>query len=219
MKCSYGCEQEAKFFFKNGKGCCEESPNKCSFKRNRDSEKKKGSFKGTPNWALPEAQRTLFTPWNKGLTKDQNSKLARPDQVGKRFGASLYGHSQEIKDKLSVVAKERGLGGYVKGSGRGKKTWYESSIAGKVFLDSSYELRYAQYLDSQDINWLKNNKKFPYYDEEGKMRNYIPDFFLIDYNEYIEIKGYKTIRDDYKWNQFPHTLKVLFEKDLKNLEK
>lgn len=219
MKCSYGCKQEAKFFFKNGKGCCEESPNKCSSKRSKDSKKKKGVFKGTPNWALPGDRRTLFIPWNKGLTKDQDIRLARPDQVGKRFGASLHGHSQEARDKLSVVAKERGLGGYVEGSGRGKKTWYESSIAGKVFLDSSYELRYAQYLDSQNINWLKNSKKFPYYDEQGKMRNYIPDFFLVDHNEYIEIKGYKTIRDDYKWSQFPHTLKVLFEKDLIELEK
>ena len=42
--CSYGCNIEAKFFFKNGKSCCSSSVNKCPGKRNKDSIKKKGSF-------------------------------------------------------------------------------------------------------------------------------------------------------------------------------
>jgi hypothetical protein len=33
--CSYGCNNESKFFFKNGKGCCSTSPNKCPGKRNK----------------------------------------------------------------------------------------------------------------------------------------------------------------------------------------
>ena len=35
--CSYGCEKEAKYFFKTGKGCCEKSPNSCEGKRKKDS--------------------------------------------------------------------------------------------------------------------------------------------------------------------------------------
>jgi hypothetical protein len=215
MECFYGCGKEAKFFFKNGRGCCEESPNKCESKRGKDSEKKKGSFKGTPAWKI---EGYVFKGWSKGLTKEDNPNMARPNQKGIRFGASLNGHTQETKDKLSKIAVDRKLGGYVQGSGRGKKTWYESKIAGNVFLDSSYELRYAKYLDNNNIPWIKNNKKFPYYDENNRLRNYIPDFYLLETEDYIEIKGYKTIRDEYKWNQFPHTLKVLFNEDLIKLE-
>ena len=37
MLCNYGCGREAKFFFKNGKGCCSISQNSCSEKRNKQS--------------------------------------------------------------------------------------------------------------------------------------------------------------------------------------
>lgn len=38
MKCEYGCNKEAKFQLKNGRYCCEEKYNKCSFIRKRNSE-------------------------------------------------------------------------------------------------------------------------------------------------------------------------------------
>ena len=54
------------------------------------------------------------------------------------------------------MKKNPKAGGYRQGSGRGKKQWYESKIAGRVFLDSSYEVAYAKYLDYCGINWIKN---------------------------------------------------------------
>lgn len=40
-KCYYGCGNDAKFFFKNGKGCCSPSVNKCPYKHIIDSQIKK----------------------------------------------------------------------------------------------------------------------------------------------------------------------------------
>jgi hypothetical protein len=34
---------------------------------------------------------------------------------------------------------------------------------------------------------------------------------------YIEIKGYKTINDEKKWNQFPKKLVILYKKDLEEV--
>jgi hypothetical protein len=58
---------------------------------------------------------------------------------------------------------------------------------------------------------LKNGKW------ENKRTNYIPDFYLIVTDEYIETKGYETEKDLAKWEAFPHKLTVLLRRDLRNL--
>lgn len=87
-----------------------------------------------------------------------------------------------------------------------------------IDLHGSWELAYAKYLDSNNIKWIRCKSSFPY-SFEDKIRKYTPDFYLIESNEYIEIKGYKTSKDDAKWDQFPThlKLKILMEKDLKSL--
>ena len=218
--CSYGCGKEAKYFFKTGNMCCEASPNKCEGKRKIDSEKKKGTFKGTPAWNI---DGFVYNPWNKGKTNvySEETKLKISNSLkGKSSGKGATIEKEiERKEKISKSMKSNpNAGGYRVGSGRGNKMWYESNIAGRVFLDSSYEYRLAVFLDSNNINWTKNKIKFPYVDEDGKDRYYTPDFYLKDLELYIETKGFKTIRDDYKWNQFPYKLKVMFENDLIQME-
>jgi len=125
--------------------------------------------------------------------------------------------TDEYRKELSKRAIKAGIGGYKPGSGRSKGQWYESPIAGRVYLDSSYEVRYAKYLDENKIQWKKNTKKFPYVFEDKNL-NYIPDFYLIESDEYIETKGYKTDKDEAKWKYFSYKLKILFNNNLKELE-
>lgn len=103
-------------------------------------------------------------------------------------------------------------------------TWH-TSLAKKMHisyngigLHGSWELRYAKFLDSKNIQWLRNKESFVY-EFEGKVRRYTPDFYLPETCEYIEIKGYKTPKDDAKWSYFPSEkkLKVLLRHDLKIL--
>ena len=73
MICSYGCKQVARYFFKNGKCCCEEVVAKCPFIKKNISEKLK--YRISPNKgvifskerriAISEGHKGL-TPWNKG---------------------------------------------------------------------------------------------------------------------------------------------------------
>lgn len=112
------------------------------------------------------------------------------------------------RKKLSKIAKLNKLGGYVRGSGRSKKTKY-----GEVFLDSSYELAFAKWMDLNKIKWKKNYVKFPY-TYESKLKYYIPDFYLSDLDIYVEVKGYYTLKDLEKWKVFPYELKVIFGEDL-----
>ena len=57
MICDYGCKQEAKFQFKNGKWCCSESWNSCPEKRRKNREVHLGRFKGV--YRKPKSQLLL----------------------------------------------------------------------------------------------------------------------------------------------------------------
>lgn len=66
-----------------------------------------------------------------------------------------------------------------------------------VNLDSGAELAFAQLLDRHCITWTKNQSKFyTFIDDKSKERKYYPDFYLPDYNFWVEIKGKRYIRKD-----------------------
>lgn len=77
-----------------------------------------------------------------------------------------------------------------------------------IDLHGSWELAYARYLDSNNINWIRNKESFLYV-FEGRERRYTPEFYLVDTSEYVEIKGYKINKDDAKWEQFPKDKKLI----------
>jgi deoxycytidine triphosphate deaminase len=86
-------------------------------------------------------------------------------------------------------------------------------------LHGKWELEFAKYLDYNNIEWDRPKTRFKYIFED-KERYYTPDFYLIETDEYVEIKGFKTEKDYAKWNQFNYKtqLIVLMEKDLKELK-
>ena len=66
---------------------------------------------------------------------------------------------------------------------------YESKFAGKVKLDSKWELIVAERLDSLGITWYRPRIRLPYYDLEGNEHGYYPDFYIKDYKCFIEVKS------------------------------
>lgn len=147
---------------------CKSNPDRVQRDKSPNAHAKKGSV----NWA-------------KGLTKETDTRIkSRPNLIGKRFASSINGHSEETKQRLSKVAKERNLGGYNPGSGRGKKGWYKG-----FFCDSSWELAYVIYCLEHNKEIKRNTEKRQYV-WEGKIKNYIPDFIVE--GSLTEIKGYKT---------------------------
>lgn len=143
------------------------------------------------------------TNWAKGLTMETDTRITpRPDLHGKQI---CFGHSQKTKDRLSIVASERGLGGYVPGSGRGKKGRYKG-----FFCDSSWELAYVIYCLEHGVDIKRNTEKRKY-EWEGSIRNYIPDF-IVD-GILTEVKGYKSDQWMAKINANPD-VRVLYKDDL-----
>ena len=51
----------------------------------------------------------------------------------------------------------------------------------------------AQKLDELEVTWVRDNTlKLEYISRGSRTRKYIPDFYLPDYDLYIEVKGYWT---------------------------
>lgn len=57
-----------------------------------------------------------------------------------------------------------------------------------VKLQGTWELKYAMYLNDNNIKWIKG-KVLVYY-KDNKKHKYLPDFYLPIENEYHEIKGF-----------------------------
>lgn len=74
--------------------------------------------------------------------------------------------------------------------------WYESTFAGRVWLESSWELKVAQSLDKNTVEWYRP-KPLPYGD-----KLYYPDFYIPMFNVYLDPKNpYLQIQDKYKLEQ------------------
>ena len=94
--------------------------------------------------------------------------------------------------------------------GRTKKIEYNG-----FYLTGKWEYDVAVYLDNNRISWT--NKLSPFeYQWKGKLRNYFPDFYLIDFNLFIEVKGYETDRDRAKWSVVTNIF-IIKKKEMKDI--
>ena len=161
---------------------CRLNPEKITHARSLLAGRQKGSV------AWNKGIKTGHEPWNKGLT-----------------GLPGTPHTEKTKKHLSKRAKELNYGGYIPGSGRGKKGWYNG-----FFCDSSWELAYVIYCIEHNIDIKRNTDKRKYI-WEGVEKSYTPDF-IVD-GKVTEIKGYKTDQwlAKHKANS---DIEVLYEKEM-----
>lgn len=90
------------------------------------------------------------------------------------------------------------VGGYKPNSTRVTRSVYNGQQ-----MDSGAELSFAKLCDSHNIQWHKNSTIFFEY-APGK--KYYPDFYLSEYNAWVEIKGKRYYRDDdpLRWASVPN---------------
>lgn len=94
------------------------------------------------------------------------------------------GHTKEARKKMSLAFRNGREMGY-------NKIWgnislYESPNQGMVKMRSDWEVKTADYLTHNDINWYYEYKRLNLRDV-----SYLPDFYLPDFDLYIEVKGRK----------------------------
>lgn len=168
--------------------------------------------------ANPARQFTVFSNSEFRSTKKKSNGSIKAKEEGREFCVSAV-----TRKKLSQLNLARSDEWNKENGRRISKTvaekvqrgeWH-TSLAKKMHIDyngidlhGSWELAYATYLDANNIKWIRCRDSFEY-EFEGKVRRYTPDFYLIDLDEYVEVKGYKTEKDTAKWNQFPTDKKLL----------
>lgn len=136
-----------------------------------------------------QSYRKLFTskgksPWNKGLditTSDTIRKASETYHKNKVLGlhkSMSRPHTEEEKRKLSEAAKRNGLGGFA---------WRRGIDYNGIKLDSSYEVDVAKSLDENGILW-ERPKRISYI-LDNEIHYYTPDFYLPEYNVYLDPKN------------------------------
>jgi hypothetical protein len=97
-----------------------------------------------------------------------------------------------------------------------KGSYYDSKFQGKVWMRSPWEIEYAKYLDNNYIYWFYEYKTF----DLGNT-TYTPDFYLPEFEKFVEIKGYISPKSQEKINlfleQYPWDLEILEYEQLKLL--
>lgn len=163
------------------------------------------------------------TSWNKGLTKDDTPQLARSEDLRAHLKKVVTGLAstpeKEIErcNKIRLKINERYKSGWESTAGRCKKYDYTSPIAGNIKVDGTWELRVARYFDSLGVVWKRNKTRFSYIKPDGTPSTYQPDFFIEDWNTYLEIKGYETELDRCKWAQFNEPLLVWKKREIRKI--
>lgn len=127
-------------------------------------------------------------------------------------------HTDEFKAKQRTRIIARYEAGWMPKAGRCKKYRYVSLIAGEVYLDGTWELAVAKWLDEKKYNWKRNTKRFQYTNLKGTISHYVPDFWVDELNSYVEVKGYETELDRCKWSQFRDPLIVWKRKELTEMK-
>lgn len=90
--------------------------------------------------------------------------------------------------------------------------WYQSPVAGRVWLESSWEVQCAQVFDSHNVRWLRPKKGFEWYDPNGIKHKYYPDFYLPDYDLYLDPKNpWERQKGAYKLEQIKkhHSIRLI----------
>lgn len=150
------------------------------------------------------SSRTLTLMHRQGFLKTRN----KSDAAKLEHKQNPHKHTEAFKESQRSRINSRYENGWLPKAGRCKKIKYTSAVAGEISVDGTWELAVAKYFDEQCLVWSRNTKRFPYTDMNGKLRHYTPDFWVENWNTYIEVKGYETELDRCKWASFPHKLQV-----------
>lgn len=94
-------------------------------------------------------------------------------------------HSNETKQRLSEIRVDA----------LNDRAFYSNrENYNGITLDSSYESKVARSLDQNNIRWIR--PKSLKWNDNGQIRRYIPDFYLTDYDVYLDPKNDFLIKKD-----------------------
>jgi hypothetical protein len=115
-------------------------------------------------------------PWmkNRIISEETRYKMSE-SQKGKK-------KSPEFKARMSELAKKNGLGGHTSK----RKLYFQKKNGDIIYLQSSYEVRFAEILEELSILWSRPEPLL-WLDDAGILHRYYPDFKIQDV--YVDTKN------------------------------
>lgn len=207
LKCKY-CGRECKNenSLRNHERLCKQNPNRQILKSNfieYNKKRKEQGIKGTNHYTKA---KELGLP--KPIVSDETKQKLAKVWKGKQ-------HSEETKQKISkgirkAIQEHPESYSSCNVNGRVKNVIYNG-----IKLDGKWELEVAKYLDKNNIQWERPSIGIEY-EWNNKIHLYFPDFYLSDYNTYIEVKGLIRERDYAKWKNI-NNLIVIKAKEINDI--
>lgn len=178
-----------------------------TFSTRRGDNKKSCSQKCSNSRKMSEEQKEKLRIASSGKTYPSRRKgplSCSCIQCGKPF-LSVNRQPRKLCSKTCSTTWKRITCCAKPGMGRNNNSraaWYESPIAGRVWLESSWERQCAEIFDSHNIKWERPKTRFLWKDETGKPHHYYPDFYLPNHDLYLDPKNpWQQKKDRYKLEQ------------------
>ena len=128
--------------------------------------------------------------------------------------ASWTTEQKQNQSKIMLKVAKENPDSYSAGNQGRAKTY----IIDGIKLKGTWEVKFYTWCKNNNIDIQRPTEGFSYI-YENKTRTYYPDFFLPDFNKFIEVKGYETERDKCKWSYFPHELSIIRQKEITQINK
>ena len=191
---------------------CKSNPNKIVVINNfsiYNNYRKQNNIPGT-NQFTKARQLGLQDPI---VTQETRNKISASTKVR----LSMYWANEENRKRASS---------YMKAAAKEHPESYSgSNINGRtpvidyngIKLNGSWEVLVAKLLDEYNIQW--NRPTIPFkYEWNDTAHYYYPDFYLPEYDKYIEVKGYERERDRCKYKVVPNLI-VIKRKEIELIKK
>lgn len=158
-----------------------------------------------------------------GLNIEMSDNTKKKISDSTRIRMVEYWKDDKNKEKQSIAMKNAVLNNpdsysHSNVSGRVKSFDFLDSFNNKIKMKGKWELKFAVFLNDKNIKWTNVIKPFPYFWNDS-WHLYFPDFYLPDFNVYVEIKGYERERDIQKWCQFKEKLYKIKKYEISNLDR
>lgn len=172
--------------------------NKCwrPILNNRPEKIKKMRIALKESWQDPKKRQKMseiVKKWQKrtGYMHGDKNPMKNPEtqqKVGKTRSERM---TVTERKKYSIALKKA----WADGKFIGKKTtqckWYDytDQWGNNHKCQGTWELKFARYLDINNIKFISHNGKIPWKDDNGIEHNYYPDFFIPDWKSYVDVKA------------------------------
>jgi len=163
----------------------------------------------------------------KGKNLGNKNGMKRPEireKVSKTRSKLMEDKTFRAKFKQgSIDAWARGCYDNANTSGRANWHIYIHSNGTTYKVQGRYELKFIEYLDNNNLRFECHKGKIPYVADDGLTHHYFPDFYVYDWQSYVDPKAthwYRIQKRKFELIAEQHpdlNLRILLERDLKAL--